>query len=142
MRLNSLGGSAMRMFIVDDSEVLRSRLVQVLSEIKGIEIVGQAGLVRDAVREIRKLAPDIAILDLEMKDGSGIDILTSIKKNSLPTRFVVFTNYPYLQYRKKCLDAGADFFFYKATELKKLIDLLKGLLVRQEKSQERSAGKR
>jgi len=122
------------MFIVDDSEVLRSRLVQMLSEIKGIEIVGEAGFVRDAVREIKKLNPDIAILDMKMADGNGIDILTAIKKDKMTTRVIIFTNYPYLQYRKRCLDAGADFFFYKATELGKLMDLLKGLLVRQKKS--------
>lgn len=124
----------MRMFIVDDSEILRSRLVQVLSEIKGIEIVGEAGFVRDAVREIRKLNPDIAIIDLKMADGTGIDILTAMKKDNLATRFIVFTNYPYLQYRKKCLDAGADFFFYKATELDKLMELLKTLLLSEKKS--------
>lgn len=122
------------MFIVDDSEVLRSRLVQMLSEIKGIEIVGEAGFVLDAVREIKKLNPDIAILDMKMADGNGIDILTAIKKDKMTTRVIIFTNYPYLQYRKRCLDAGADFFFYKATELGKLIDLLKGLLLRQKKS--------
>jgi DNA-binding NarL/FixJ family response regulator len=124
----------MRMFIVDDSEVLRSRLVQMLSEIKGIEIVGETGFVRDAVREIKKLNPDIAILDMKMADGSGIDILTSLKKENMATRTIIFTNYPYLQYRKKCLDAGADFFFYKATELGKLVELLKELLLRQKKS--------
>ena len=122
------------MFIVDDSEVLRSRLVQMLSEIKGIEIVGEAGFVLDAVREIKKLNPDIAILDMKMADGNGSDILTAIKKDKMTTRVIIFTNYPYLQYRKRCLDAGADFFFYKATELGKLIDLLKGLLLRQKKS--------
>jgi DNA-binding NarL/FixJ family response regulator len=122
------------MFIVDDSEILRSRLVQMLSEIEGLEIVGQAGFVRDAVREIRRLNPDIAIIDMRMPDGSGIDILAAIKKDKMVTRVIVFTNYPYLQYRKKCLDAGADFFFYKATELDKLINLLKELLLRQKKN--------
>ncbi|MBN1829137.1 MAG: response regulator, partial [Deltaproteobacteria bacterium] len=99
-----------------------------------IEIVGEAGFVRDAVREIRKLNPDIAIIDLKMADGTGIDILTAMKKDNLATRFIVFTNYPYLQYRKKCLDAGADFFFYKATELDKLMELLKTLLLSEKKS--------
>jgi DNA-binding NarL/FixJ family response regulator len=122
------------MFIVDDSEILRSRLVQMLSEIKGIEIVGEAGFVRDAVRGIKKLNPDVAILDMKMADGNGIDILTAMKKDNMATRVIIFTNYPYLQYRKRCLDAGADFFFYKATELGKLMDLLKGLLLRPKKS--------
>lgn len=123
----------MRIFIVDDSEVLRSRLVQMLSEIEGIEIVGEAGLVQDAIREIRRLNPDVAILDLKMADGTGIDILAAMKRGRMTTRAIIFTNYPYLQYRKRCLDAGADFFFYKATELNKLLDLLKGQPFLQEK---------
>jgi DNA-binding NarL/FixJ family response regulator len=126
------------MFIVDDSEILRSRLVQMLSEVEGLEIVGEAGFVRDAIREIRKLKPDIAILDIKMADGSGIDILTAMKKDNLRTRTIIFTNYPYLQYRKRCLDAGADFFFYKATELNKLLDVLKGMFLREKKSRERT----
>jgi DNA-binding NarL/FixJ family response regulator len=129
----------MRMFIVDDSEILRSRLVQMLSEIKGIEIVGEAGFVRDAVKEIKKLNPDIAILDMKMPDGSGIDIITAMKKDKMTTRIIIFTNYPYLQYRKRCLDAGADFFFYKATEFEKLVDVLKRLLLRPKKSQQRTS---
>lgn len=129
----------MRTFIVDDSELLRSRLVQLLSEIEGVEIVGQAGFVRDAIRDIRKLKPDIAIFDMKMTDGTGIDILTAIKKDKLATRVIIFTNYPYLQYRKKSLDAGADYFFYKATELNKLVDLLKALQLREKKSRERTS---
>lgn len=124
----------MRMFIVDDSEILRSRLVQLLSEIEGIEVVGEAGFVRDAVRDIKKLNPDVAILDMKMMDGSGIDILTAMRKDKMTTKAIIFTNYPYLQYRKRCLDAGADFFFYKATDLDKLMEALKRLLLRQKKS--------
>ena len=123
-------GGTMRIYIVDDSEILRSRLVQLLSEIEGIKVVGEAGFVREAVRDIKRLNPDIAILDMKMTDGSGIDILTAIKRDEMTTKVVIFTNYPYLQYRKKSLDAGADFFFYKATDLDKLLDLLKALLLR------------
>jgi len=122
-----------RVFIVDDSELVRSRLIQALSDIKGIEIVGEAGFVGDAIREIKNLTPDIAIIDIKMTDGSGIDILTAIRKNDLATRFIVFTNYPYLQYRKRYLDAGADFFFYKPTEMNKLEDLLKKIVRKQKK---------
>lgn len=124
----------MRLFIVDDSEILRSRLVQILSEIKGIEIVGEARFVQDTVREIKKLNPDVAILDIKMPDGNGIDVLTAMKRDKISTKVIIFTNYPYLQYRKRCLDAGAEFFFYKATDLERLIDVLKGLILRQKKS--------
>ena len=56
-----------------------------------------------------------------------MEVLASLKKGKNPPLVIIFTNYPYLQYRKKCLDVGADFFFYKATEFERLADLLKQL---------------
>lgn len=130
----------MRMFIAEDSELLRYRLVQILSEIKGIEIVGEARFVREAINEIKRLNPDVVILDIKMPDGNGIDVLTAIKRDKISSKVIVFTNYPYLQYRKKCLDAGAEYFFYKATELEKLIDVLKGLILRQKRESAKNRG--
>ena len=118
----------MRVFIADESDILRSRLKEILSEFKEIEIVGQAGLAQEALESIRKLLPEVAILDIRFPDGSGIDVLETIKKENVPTKVIIFTNFPYLQYRKKCFDAGADFFFYKAIEFEKLIATLEKLI--------------
>ena len=118
----------MRVFIADDSDILRSHLKEILSEFKEIEIVGQAGQAQEALESIRKLSPEVAILDIRFSDGSGIDVLEIIKKENFPTKVIIFTNFPYLQYRKKCFDAGADFFFYKAIEFEKLITTLEKLI--------------
>ena len=117
----------MRLFIADDSEILRESLVDILSEIEGIEIVGQEG---DAIRvlaAIERLNPDLVILDIQMPGGNGISILETLKKMENPPKIIMFTNYPYLQYRRRCLEAGADFFFYKATEFEKLVDVIRKL---------------
>lgn len=118
----------MRLFIADDSSALRSRLKEALSEFKDIEIVGQAGYANDALESIRKLTPDVAILDIRFTNGSGIDVLEKVKKEGIPTKVIIFTNFPYLQYRKRCFDAGADFFFYKAIEFEKLIATIEKLI--------------
>jgi DNA-binding NarL/FixJ family response regulator len=118
----------MRLFIADDSAALRSRLKEALSEFKDIEIVGQAGYANDALESIRKLTPDVAILDIRFTNGSGIDVLETVKKEGIPTKVIIFTNFPYLQYRKRCFDAGADFFFYKAIEFEKLIATIEKLI--------------
>lgn len=115
----------MRLFIADDSEVLRERLVDILTEIKGVEIIGQEDNANRALDAIERLKPDIVILDIRMPGGNGIFILESIKRCKQPPKVIMFTNFPYLQYRKKCLDAGADYFFYKSTEFEKLIDVVK-----------------
>jgi len=118
----------MRLFIADDSELLRTRLVDMLKEIEGISIVGQADNSRETVRLVDALNPDVVILDIRMPGGDGILALEAIKKKrkKLP-KIIVFTNYPYLQYRKKCIDAGADFFFYKAHEFEKLVKVIQDL---------------
>jgi len=118
----------MRLFIADDSEILRSHLIDMLSEFKEIEIVGQAQYAQEAVESIRILNPDVVILDIRMPDGNGIEVLETIKKDNISAKVIIFTNFPYPQYRKRCLEAGAEFFFYKATEFEKLIEVLKKLI--------------
>lgn len=118
----------MRLFIADDSELLRTRLVDMLTEIEGINIVGQASDSKEAVERVDALNPDVVILDIRMPGGDGILALEAIKKTrKKQPKIIVFTNYPYLQYRKRCIDAGADFFFYKALEFEKLIEAIRGL---------------
>ena len=103
-------------FIADDSLVVRERLVTMLDELAGIEIVGQAETVAEAISAIGKLRPDVVILDIHMPDGSGIDVLQTIKQDEPAPVVIVLTNYPYPAYRQKCLQAGADFFLDKSTE--------------------------
>jgi DNA-binding NarL/FixJ family response regulator len=118
----------MKIFIADDSALLRERLIDMLSELDGIEIVGQARDSLSAVRSILKLKPDVVILDIRMPGGNGISVLQSIKKNKVASIVIMFTNYPYPQYRKRCMDAGADFFFDKSGEFEKITKVLKKLI--------------
>jgi DNA-binding NarL/FixJ family response regulator len=118
----------MRVFIADDSALLRERLIDMLSELEGIEIVGQAQDSLSAVRSIHKLKPDVVILDIWMPGGSGFNVLQNIKKNKVAPVVIMFTNYPYSQYRKKCMDEGADFFFDKSSEFEKINEVLKQLV--------------
>jgi DNA-binding NarL/FixJ family response regulator len=110
----------MNVIIVDDSELVCSGLESMLSEIEGVHIVGKAQDVRGAVESIQRLQPDFVILDIRLVDGSGIDVLKEIKKLSPSPTVLVLTNYPYPQYRKKCLDLGAEYFLDKVTEIDKI----------------------
>jgi DNA-binding NarL/FixJ family response regulator len=117
----------MRLLIADDSEILRSRLIELLSEVEEVKVVGEVRESQETIKAVQRLEPDIVILDIRMR-GDGILALEEIKKKAKPPIVIMFTNYPYLQYRKKCLDAGADFFFYKSTEFEALLALLKKLV--------------
>jgi DNA-binding NarL/FixJ family response regulator len=115
----------MKVFIADDSAVLRERLAEMLSELPGIEIAGYAQDVPEALASIKRLNPDAVILDIRMPGGSGIDVLQDIKKDNRTTLVIVLTNFPYPQYRKKCLELGADYFFDKSTEFEKVPQVFK-----------------
>ena len=118
----------MKVLIVDDSEIIRKHLIQMLSDLKEIEIVGEAKDVSGAINSFRKHRPDAVILDIRLPGGSGINVLEKIKNDSSNPIVIMLTNYPYPQYRKKCEELGADFFFDKATEFEKVIDVFKKLI--------------
>lgn len=117
----------MKVFIADDSAEFRERIVDMISGAESIEMVGQAENVPEAINAIRELKPDVVILDMRMPGGCGIDVLNTIEKNGRVPIVIMLTNYPYPQYRKKCFDAGADFFFDKSSEFEKVIDVLQSV---------------
>ena len=118
----------MKVFIVDDSAVVRERIVDMLTDFEEIEIVGQAQNSLEAIQLIRISKPDVVILDIRMPGGGGISALQTIKENDLVPVVIILTNYPYPQYRKKCLEIGADFFFDKSSESGKITEVLKQLI--------------
>ena len=117
----------MKVLIVDDSKTVCNGLQQMLSNISGVGIVGQAHNGRDAITSISELKPDVVILDIRLPDLSGIDVLVDIRAKNLSTRVIMLTNYPYPQYRKKCEELGADYFFDKVTEIEEIPVLIEEL---------------
>ncbi len=117
----------MRVLIADDSEILRDHLKTMLAEIEGVKIVGESSDTDSTLSLIKKLKPDTIILDIRMPGEGGIYILNFIKKKYPAIKVIIFTDYPYPQYRTKCLEIGADYFFDKSTESEKMIEVLKNL---------------
>jgi len=116
----------MKVLIADDSELMRKRLIKLISGLKGIDVI-EAEDCGETIKIIRELNPDVVILDIRMPGGSGINILHQIKKKKTGPTVIIFTNYPYPEYRKKCMELGADFFFDKSTEFNKISEVLKQL---------------
>ncbi len=117
----------MRVFIADDSDLLRERLIGLITEIPGVMISGQADNVGDAISAIQIEKPEVIILDIRMPGGSGIDVLKTVKSDLPASVVIVLTNYSYSQYRKICLDAGADYFFEKTSEFDRIPAILNEL---------------
>ncbi|MCX5822605.1 MAG: response regulator transcription factor [Deltaproteobacteria bacterium] len=117
----------MRIFIVDDSKIVCEGLQQMLINIADVEIAGQAHNAKDAITSISESKPDVVILDIRLPDLSGIEVLKKIKKEIPPPIVIMLTNYPYPQYRKKCEELGADYFFDKVTEIEEIPKLIEEL---------------
>ncbi len=118
----------MRVFLVDDSAVIRQRLKRLLADLKEIEVMGEAGDAAEATEAIHQGKPDVVLLDIHLLGGSGIEVLENVKKDKPAPAVIILTNYPYPQYRQKCLAAGADFFFVKSTEFDKVVPALQQLI--------------
>jgi len=129
----------MRILIADDSEVFVQRLLRALGEIGGVEIVAQARTGTEAMQAVRNLNPEVMILDIRMPQGSGIDVLEGMKRERLAPITIVLTNFAYPQYRKKCLQLGARFFFDKSAEFGKVGEALRRLIHRASASSEETS---
>jgi two-component system response regulator DevR len=111
-------------YIVDDSQMMRERLTELVADIAGVEIVGQSGDPFEALDTIRKSHPDVVILDIRLPRRSGIDVLKDIKSEPRAPIIIMITNYPYRQYRQGCMAAGADYFFSKTDEFETIRETL------------------
>ena len=114
-------------FIVDDSPVVRDRLVTLISELPNVEIIGQADIAFEAINSIRQLRPSVVVLDISMPGGSGMYVLETIKKDRPGPLVIMLTNFAHDQYRQKCLQLGADYFFDKSTEFERVTEVLRRL---------------
>ena len=121
----------MRVLIVDDSKIVCKGLQQMLIHIADVEIIGQAHNAKDAIKSISELKPDVVTLDIRLPGPSGIEVLKDIRDKKLPIRVIMLTNYPYPQYRKKCLELGADYFFDKVTEIEAIPKMIEELAKNQ-----------
>jgi DNA-binding NarL/FixJ family response regulator len=117
----------LKVVVADDSELMRERLVAMISELETVELVGQASDANEALEIIQRLQPDVAILDIRMPGGGGIRVLETIKQEATPPVVIMLTAFPYPQYRRKCLQAGADYFTDKSTEFHSVGEVLRQL---------------
>lgn len=113
-----------KIFIVDDSEIVRDRLTSMLSEVPSITIVGYADNPLAATESIITSKPDVVILDIFLAGGSGIHVLKKIREKNITSKVIILTNYAHEEYRKKCFEEGADFFFDKSIEFDKIVDVI------------------
>jgi DNA-binding NarL/FixJ family response regulator len=126
---NFVNPNKLRVVIVEDSAIIRMRLVEALLEIPNVEIVGQVETEAEALRLLGSSGWDAAILDLQLKQGTGLGVLKKLRDEGRPqaSKVIVFTNYAFPQFRDRSLSFGADYFFDKSREFHRVRDVLANL---------------
>jgi len=123
------GGLPLKVLIADDSQPVAEMLRELISEPGRIEVVGTADSEASAMAAIRHLAPDAVILDLQLKDGSGTDVIRAVRADAglASTHLLVTSNHTAPQLKAGCLALGAEAYFDKVKELAQLAARLAAL---------------
>ena len=114
-----------RLLLVDDHEVVRAGLRALLDGIDGMEIVGEAGSVAEAVREAERLRPHVILMDLRLPDGSGIDACREILSSAPRTRILFLTSYSDEQAVMSTVLAGAAGYVLKDIGHRALVEAIR-----------------
>ncbi|HEX8011303.1 MAG TPA: response regulator transcription factor [Casimicrobiaceae bacterium] len=115
-----------KVFLVEDFAPVRDRLTELLGEIDGVEIVGEADSPADAIGGILDKRPDWVVLDFQLLGGTGVEVLRAVHPKAPSVKFIVLTNHPSTQYRRACIESGAGWFFDKSTEFGKIKAVIAG----------------
>ena len=115
----------LKVFLIEDSELLQELLSDMLIELEGIDFCGCANGEAEALRRLAETPVDLVIIDIELKQGSGIGVLDALQTDSDRygnPRKVVLTNYAHATMRQRCEHFGMDAFFDKSLHINQLID--------------------
>jgi DNA-binding NarL/FixJ family response regulator len=111
----------LKLLLVEDSPRLQAILAESVQAVPGLELAGVAATAADAMIAFASHGPDVVILDLVLRAGSGLDVLREIKQRAPACQVLVFTGYDMEPCRTRCLAAGADHFFSKNRQHRELM---------------------
>lgn len=113
----------LRVFIVEDSPVIRDNLIGTLEDLAPVRVVGTAADEAAALAAMQDpSAFDLAIVDIFLKRGSGLGVLRGLASQGVPVERVVLTNYATEDIRRECAQLGASRVFDKSTDIDALIE--------------------
>ena len=114
-----------RVFLLDDHEVVRRGLKDLFDSEEGFEVVGESGSAKDAEKRIPSLRPDVAVLDGRLPDGSGVDVCRSIRSVDPSIRAIILTSYDDDEALFAAIMAGAAGYVLKQIMGNDLLDVVR-----------------
>ena len=116
----------LRVYLVEDSAIMNP-VLRTLIEAIGAKVVGNSGYARPAIEDIKVLRPDVVVIDIGLREGSGFDVLKAMFKEmgtGGPAR-IMLTNYALEPYRKAAKRWGAKYFFDKSNQIPEMLRVLR-----------------
>jgi two-component system response regulator DevR len=113
-----------RVFLVEDSPLVRERLTQMLAALPETRVVGHASGVQEAISGILSTKPDLVLLDLSLDQGSGFDVLSAVHGKAPAIAFYMLSNFASEPYRRHAERLGASGFFDKSTDFERVRDMV------------------
>ncbi|WP_338671378.1 response regulator transcription factor [Streptomyces sp. SCSIO 30461] len=108
-------------FLLDDHEIVRRGVHELLSMEDGIEIVGEAGTAADALVRIPAVRPDVAVLDVRLPDGSGVEVCREVRSQNADIKCLMLTSYADDEALFDAIMAGASGYVLKAIRGSELV---------------------
>ena len=114
-----------RVFLLDDHEIVRRGLRELLEATEDIEVIGESASAREAARRIPSLRPDVAIFDARLQDGSGIDACREVRSVDPSIKGLILTSYDDEHALTTAVLAGASAFVLKDIRSNGLVDTIR-----------------
>ncbi len=122
---------SMRVLLADDSDLIIERLSEMLKMYRQTEIIGSYKNGAEALKAILVLQPDLLIIDINMPEMNGIDVITETRKVNKELKIIVLTFYSSFRYHDLAIKAGADYFFNKVDDFEEVSMVVAGILWRR-----------
>jgi two-component system, OmpR family, response regulator len=128
-RPNGSPGKPLRILLVEDSPLLRSRLESMISQYGAFKVTGLAAAEAEAIEKLETVPYDAIVVDVELRPGSGIGVIREARARNPGNDaghvwIIVLTNYDLPTVRERCMSAGADYFLDKMREIDQLMPVL------------------
>jgi DNA-binding NarL/FixJ family response regulator len=124
----SAGQTARRIFIVDDHPLVREWLTNLINQQADLIVCGEADSAPEAAQAIAKLKPEVAIVDLALKDSSGIELIKDLRATCPDVAVLVLSMHDEAHYAERALRAGAKGYIMKRETSKKVIAAIRQVL--------------